>query len=41
MHLKVDVAFDADNLPNALRLIREAIGDAAPIFVNPDAGTNP
>ena len=40
MHLNVEVEFGAPPLDDALRLIRQAVGDAAPIFVDPDAGTN-
>jgi hypothetical protein len=37
MHLHVEVAFGATDLDDALRLIREAVGDAAPIFQDPDS----
>ena len=40
MHMLADVSFLAPNLDSALRLIRRAVGDAFPTFVDPDAGTN-
>lgn len=40
MHLNVMVSFDAHGLDDALRMIRQAVGDAAPIFVDPGVGTN-
>lgn len=36
MHLNVDISFTAVNLDDALRKIRQAVGDAAPIFVDPE-----
>lgn len=40
MRLHVEIHFTAADLPHALRMVREAVADAAPIFVDPDAGTN-
>lgn len=37
MRLNVEVEFAADDLDTALRLIRNAVGDAAPIFQDPDS----
>lgn len=41
MHLHVEMQFSAGNVDDALRKIRQAVGDAAPIFVDPEfRGTN-
>jgi len=40
MHLNVAVSFICPDLDTALRRIRQAVGDAAPIFVDPSAGTS-
>jgi hypothetical protein len=40
MALHVEVDFYAPDLETALLRIRQAVGDAAPIFVDPSAGTN-
>lgn len=40
MHLNAAVSFICPDLDTALRRIRQAVGDALPIFVDPDAGTN-
>ena len=40
MRLRVGIDFTAADLPTALRMLRNAVADAAPIFVDPDAGTN-
>ena len=37
MILDIDVSFGADDLDSGLRLIRQAAGDAAPIFEDPDS----
>ena len=36
MGLDVDLSFEASDLDDALRRIRQAVGDAVPIFTNPD-----
>lgn len=40
MHLNAAVSFICPDLDTALRRIRQAVGEAFPIFVDPDAGTN-